>query len=71
MPPRDKRAPADTFHIEFDTESMPGKIIALGVTLKRDITSDPTKFWRVDLKDHPLYPALCRYCKGNPVKEDQ
>lgn len=60
--------PTDTFHIEFDTEKFPGKIESVQVTLVRHITADRGKRYRVDLRRHPLYPALCRYCANNPAE---
>lgn len=62
-----ERRPTDTFAIEFDTVSMPGKIIATTVTLRREIVpaTDPNKVFRVDLSDHPLYGQLCRYVRNN------
>lgn len=68
MPDGKARDRADTFHIEFDTVSMPGKIIATSVTLRREIVDggDVKRSFRVDLRDHPLYRQLCRYVQANP-----
>jgi hypothetical protein len=60
-----KFRPTDTFHIEFDTESMPGKIIATEVQIRRIITSDPKKVFRVDLAVHPLFRHLVTYVENN------
>jgi hypothetical protein len=62
--------PTDTFHISFDTKSMPGKILVTTVTLReeiheaRDGAFDPTVF-RPDLTNHPLYRRLRRYVFDN------
>ena len=64
------RSPTDTFSIAFDIKSMPGKIIATTVTIKRQIVSDPGHVFRVDLSSHPAYRALARYVKNNPVREE-
>lgn len=58
--------PTDTFHIAFDTLKFPGKIEAVEVTLRRHITGDQSKQYRLDLCDHPLYAALHKYCANNP-----
>lgn len=62
------RRVTDTFHIEFNTLTYPGKIESVEVTLRRHITSDPAKQFRLDLNEHPLYAALCRYCAANPPR---
>jgi hypothetical protein len=62
--------PADTFHIAFDTESMPGWIVMTTVRIRKEILICPGAFdarrLRLDLCDHPLYPALRRYVLDNP-----
>jgi hypothetical protein len=58
-------SPANTFAIEFDTHEQPGTVVAVQVTLSR-ITMRPEDAARIDLVDHPLYPALCRYVAANP-----
>jgi hypothetical protein len=59
----------DTFHIEFDTETFPGKIVSTQVTLHRHVTGDRTYQYSVNLSDHPLYPQLAAYVQKNPVKK--
>lgn len=63
------RKVTDTFHIAFDTEKFPGKIEAVEVTLRRHISGDRSKEYRIDLLDHPLYKALHAYCVGNPPRK--
>ena len=61
-----KLAPCDTFHIDFNTIDMPGRVTGVAVTLKREfIAMDQTV--QIDLRDHPLYPALAAYVAANPV----
>jgi hypothetical protein len=66
-----KRKPTDTFQIDFDTQSMPGKIVALEVRISSVIAEtrnpgDLEKSFRIDLNDHPLYRKLFTYCMNNP-----
>ena len=61
--------PTDTFHMGFDTKSMPGKILATTITIRREIYSSPDDVFRLDLCNHPLYPVLCRYVRDNPVNQ--
>jgi len=56
----------DTFHLEFETREMPGKIQYVEVTINQRVTSDPTKVFHINLCDHPMYPALVRYVRNNP-----
>lgn len=62
--------PADTFHIAFDTLSMPGKVLVTTVKLTEEIQTADAEFearrFRVDLCDHPLYPRLVEYVRNNP-----
>jgi hypothetical protein len=44
---------------------MSSTVVAVQVTLSR-ITMRPEDAARIDLVDHPLYPALCRYVAANP-----
>lgn len=64
--------PADTFAIEFFTKEVPGFMTVYEVTLRRrhipNSQADSTSF-RIDLRDHPIYPALQRYVKANPRDE--
>ena len=53
--------------ISFDTQDMPGKIVAVGVQLNTIIMKDTDRV-RIDLVDHPLYPALEKYVKSNPSR---
>lgn len=53
------------FYISFDTKEMPGKIVALKVSIQKEIITDMNKGMRVDLVDHPLYPQLVRYIEAN------
>jgi hypothetical protein len=57
--------PTDTFHMEFETREFPGKVQYVEITINKRVTSDPNKKFRVDLCDHPLFPALVRYVDGN------
>jgi len=59
----------DTFHLAFDTETYPGRIECVEITIRRNITGDPSKKYRIDLVDHPLYQKLRRYCLDNPGRE--
>jgi hypothetical protein len=60
--------PADAYHLEFNTKEMPGMIVCVEVQLRRRIGRDHDTF-RVDLSDHPLYPALERYVLANPTRK--
>jgi hypothetical protein len=67
----EKLKPTDTFQIDFDTQSMPGKIVALEIRIRSIIADtrkpgDLEKSFRIDLSDHPLYRKLFTYCVNNP-----
>ncbi|TXH35320.1 MAG: hypothetical protein E6Q98_16135 [Rhodospirillaceae bacterium] len=58
--------PANTFHISFDTKSVgPAFIKTVKVTIEEDVM-DQDDAVRIDLADHPLYPALQAYVRSNP-----
>jgi hypothetical protein len=56
------------YGISFDTQEMPGKVVAVSVALDKLIMRQ-TDSVRVDLCDHPLYPHLQRYVLANPVPD--
>lgn len=62
--------PTDVFCVAFNTKEMPGLIVATQVTLSTKIMR-PTDVdgVRIDLRDHPLYPALAEYVRNNPVEK--
>jgi len=55
------------FCIDFDTNEMPGKIVAIRVILDKYIFG-PDDSVRIDLVDHPLYKKLEAYVKTNPSR---
>ncbi|MFA7504266.1 MAG: hypothetical protein WCZ28_06170 [Burkholderiaceae bacterium] len=55
--------------IAFDTKDMAPRIKAVRVDLSTYIMRDMDEKVRVDLCDHPLYPALERYVLANPSGE--
>lgn len=57
------------YGIAFDTNEMPGKVVAVTVALGTTIMRD-TDSVRLDLCDHPLYPKLEQYVKANPSRRD-
>jgi hypothetical protein len=60
---------SDTFHICFNTDEMPGKVVAVEVVLRNKIVDSgpsPLPVFNVGLKDHPLYRDLFDYCLHNP-----
>lgn len=56
----------NTFYIDFDTNSHPGAIQAVKVTIELELIKDMDKSLNIALFDHPLYPELQRYVKANP-----
>lgn len=56
--------PANAFHVAFDTLSMPGCMVAVEVVLTQRIGRNRDVF-KLNLCEHPLYPALRRYCLDN------
>ncbi|WP_296206503.1 hypothetical protein [uncultured Hyphomicrobium sp.] len=52
--------------VSFDTKDMAPRIKAVKVELGLHIMRDMDEKVRVDLADHPLYPALHAYCAANP-----
>jgi hypothetical protein len=60
----------NTFHICFDTQEMPGRIVATRVVLTKDFISDrdgASMF--INLRDHPQYRALETYVHANPSRK--
>lgn len=53
--------------ISFDTKEMPGKVVAVQVSLNTIIVRDNDTV-RVDLVDHPLYHHLVSYVLNNLKK---
>lgn len=60
----DKLPPAKEYHISFNTKDSAGYIKAVKVALSEDIV-DLDESVRIDLADHPLYPALQNYVLQN------
>lgn len=56
----------NTFYIDFDTESNPGKIGAVKVTLEYEEIADMERPLNIALPSHPLYPQLLRFVAANP-----
>lgn len=54
--------------LSFDTKEIPGKIVAIQVTLDKFIFG-PNESVRVDLVDHPLYHHLETYVRNNPSRK--
>lgn len=59
------RSMEQTYYIDFDTESNPGKLEAVKVTIGVETISDMQRPLRIDLASHPLYPDLVRYVDAN------
>ena len=59
----------ENYYVSFDTLDMPGKIVAVKVSLGKAIISDMNKGLRVDLANHPQYRALEAYVLANPSPE--
>jgi hypothetical protein len=53
------------YHIEFDTNEMSPHIVAVKVTIERDVIRDMGASVNVALIDDPLWTALQRYVLGN------
>lgn len=58
----------DEFHIEFDTETEPGKLGAIKVSIGFETITDMQRPLAINLCDHPLYSRLCEYVKANPAR---
>lgn len=58
----------EDFHIDFDTEEMPGLIVTTSVKLSRGVMR-PEDRVRINLPDHPLYARLERFVLANPTKK--
>ena len=56
--------------VAFNTTDMPGKVVAVQVTLNTHIMGPQDKV-RVDLVDHPLYAKLHAYCLANPPQHPE
>ena len=61
----DRLPRTNTFHIQFNTRGNGGYMKAVKVTIEEDVI-DLSESVRIDLADHPLYPALQNYVKSNP-----
>lgn len=59
----------NTYHIDFDTKEMPGRIVAVRIRIDREFIIDDQKKFAVNLSDHPLYPRLAAYVKANPPRK--
>jgi len=57
------------YHIEFDTQDMPGKIKATTIHINTEVVRDMKAKMRVDLFHHPLYKKLEKYVLANPSKK--
>lgn len=60
------------YHIAFDTESTPGHIRAVKVTIEADMLPDDSAIdpdfqakYDIGLCEHPLYQHLRQYCLNN------
>lgn len=62
-----KKETTDTFCVSFDTESMPGVVIATEITIRTRIMRDNDEA-RIDLCALPLYEGLSRYVQSNPYR---
>ena len=47
-----KFRPTDTFHVDFDTRTYPGRIECVDITIRRNISGDPRKVYNIALRDH-------------------
>lgn len=65
MPTAKPLPPSNEFHISFDTRHSAGYIKSVKIVITEDIV-DLDETVRIDLRDHPLYPALHKYCRDNP-----
>jgi hypothetical protein len=63
------REPTDTFHIAFNTKSMPGRVLVTKITIQEVIGAGLDDVFRLDLCDHPLYPRLQKYVEQNPARQ--
>ena len=62
-------SPAKEYFISFDTNEMPGRILAVRVTLGHEVVKDMDAEMRIDLRNHPLYAQLESYVHSNPSRE--
>lgn len=60
--------PARKYHITFNVTPDKKMIEAIAVTLDKEFIRDPNTQFRVDLSDHPLYPALEAYVLANSTQ---
>lgn len=60
--------PTNSYHIDFDTDEMKGRIVSTKVTLEKHISqpNEHSLVYRVDLVNHPLYRKIFEYCMCNP-----
>lgn len=61
--------PAKEYFISFNTLDMPGRVLAVRVTLSHEVIKDMDAKFRIDLSDHPLYHKLEDYVLSNPSRE--
>jgi hypothetical protein len=60
-----------TYYIKFDTREVPGKLVAISVTLDSEIIADLERPLSINLSDDPLYPALCEHVRLNPPRKEK
>jgi hypothetical protein len=58
----------EEFYIEFDTETEPGKLGAIKVSIGFETITDMERPLNIALCDHPLYSRLAAYVKANPAR---
>lgn len=56
---------ARSYYVSFDTKDMPGKIVAVKVTIEKEIISDMEKELPINMSEDPLYHHLKTYCENN------
>lgn len=58
------------YWISFNIENNKKSISGVRVKICRALEKDMNASFKIDLCDHPLYPALVRYVEANPIKKD-
>lgn len=57
------------YYIAFDTRDMPGAIVAVTVSLGKEVVRNMSKPMSINLVDHPFYRQLHEYCRNNPPRK--
>lgn len=60
-----KKPSDNTYYIAFDTQELPGALLAVRVTIDQEVIRDMERELPINLCEHPLYDKLATYVIHN------